>query len=384
VGIIYGKVNFQLASCIIFLLASLFSFLMPFAQTLVFLLSLFAVNGICLGFFEAGASVFMLHLWGKEAADFIQALQLMYGAGSLIAPLIAQPFLVAIEKDFILVNGTEVEIFHPEMTKMIYPYSILAAFMAFNAVFLLIIWIVHPETPDHPSRFEEEDETKDQELKNQSYGSIIIDAKTESIPSESSHTKVWKVLIIFLVIIFMHITFGLQVSFGSYLMTFAVNSHMRLSKSIGAYLTTLYWTAFSLTKVAAIFFVNKLGHEVTILISLIMMMFGGALLVPFGDTDVTVLWIGVGLEGIGISSIFACVFGYMELYFPVTDLIGSLIAMSSVLGELSFPVIISHFIEADPQILMIILMGSSCILTAIFLFIMFVCKTKLHVTLAKQ
>ena len=67
------------------------------------------------------------------------------------------------------------------------------------------------------------------------------------------------------------------------------------------------------------------------------------------------------------------------LYFQVTDLIASLIAMSSVLGELSFPLLISHFIEADPQILMIVLLTSTCMLTPIFFLIMFVGRTKLTV-----
>lgn len=386
VGIIYPKVNFQLTTSLIFMLASLFTFLVPFARTLLFLLTLFAVNGICLGFFEAGASVFMLQLWGKEAANFIQALQLMYGAGSLIAPMIAQPFLVTMDLDSVNVNGTEVETFHPERTELIYPFSILAGFMAFNAVSTLVIWIAHPETPDHPSR--DLDNYSISSEQSQDIGEVTKETEAEvSVEMEgpqsseglSQHYNRWKILTIACVVMFMHVYFGLQVSFGSYLMTFAVHCDMRLSKTTGAYLTTLYWTMFSVTKLGAIFFVRRIGHQISILMSLAVMMTGAALLLPLGNRDAVSLWIGVALEGIGISSIFGCIFGHMEEYFQVTDLIASLIAMSSVLGELSFPLLISHFIEADPQILMMVLFISTCILTSLFIAVIAMCRRKLTV-----
>ena len=318
----YSRVNFQLTMSLIFVMASLFTFLVPFARTLIFLLALFAVNGICLGFFEAGASVFMLQLWGKEAASFIQALQLMYGVGSLIAPLIAQPFLVAMDRDALRVNlnETEEEIFHPEKTTLIYPYSLLAGFMAFNAVFMLVIWISHPDTPDHPSRSHEDNcsqTTKHlgdiEEDKGRRKSEIEVQIQKPLTLDTSNYNK-WKILTIACVIVFMHIYFGLQVSFGSYLMTFAVHCDLKLSKRTGAYLTTLYWTMFSVTKLGAIFFVSRIGHEISILISLAVMMIGGVLLLPLGSSDAAFLWAGVTLEGIGISSIFGCMFGHMEEY----------------------------------------------------------------------
>lgn len=380
---IYSKVNFQLTTSIIFMLSCLLTFLVPFARTLLFLLALFAVNGICLGFFEAGASVFMLQLWGKEASNFIQVLQLMYGAGSLIAPLIAEPFLVAVDREAANANRTDVEIFHPERTALIYPFSMLAGFMAFNAVLALVIWIAHPDTPDHPSRDQDtcsvstEQSDDMEELEKRTCEVSVGIEGPESIAAKTDHTNKWKILTILCVVVFMHVYFGLQVSFGSYLMTFAVHCDLKLSKSTGAYLTSLYWTMFSVTKLAAIFFVRRIGHEMSILMSLAVMVMGAALLLPMGSRDAGFLWTGVALEGIGISSIFGCVFGFMEDYFPVTDLIPSFVAMSSVLGELSFPLLISYFIEAEPQILMLVLFISTGILSVFFIVVITVCKTKL-------
>lgn len=383
-GILYARVNFQVATSLIFVMASLFTLLVPFAMTLTFLLALFVVNGVCLGFFEAGASVFMIHLWGKEAANFIQVLQLMYGVGSLIAPLMAQPFLTTAPEHLITLSNTTDTQQHDTALQLIYPYSILAGFMAFNAIFSLVIWIFYPDTPTHPSRklaegsTEEVDEQPEEMIETKSDMAVQIEIPSKS-ETDIEHYGVWKILTIVLAIIFMHVYFGLQVSFGSYLMTYAVNCDLKLSKTTGALLTTLYWTTFTVTKVGAIFFVNCLGHEVSILLSLGLMMIAGSFLLPLANHDATSLLAGVALEGIGVSSIFGCMFGHMEDYFQVTDTIASLMAMSSVLGELSFPLLISHFIEADPQILMTVTLICACFLTVIFASMMIICKTKLTI-----
>lgn len=391
VGITYAFINFQLVMGIIFGITFAFTLWVPFTRTLTTLLIAFAGSGICMGYFEAGASVFMLQLWGKEAANYIQALQLMYGLGSLIAPLIAGPFLMElhlrqdedVNKDGN--NSTDInspEIFHPEETRMIYPFGILALLMALNSICSLIIHCLYPKTDEHQSRNVEERLPQEPES---------IERRTSIVPADMhvvvAHVvqqpktgyDVWKIFLIIFATLFMHVYLGLQVTFGSFLLTFAVNSpELQLKKQAAAYLTSLFWTVFTIMKIVAVFAAERVGNEICIIVSLVVMIIANALLIPLGQYDETWLWVGVALVGLGISSIFGCMFGFLEEYFPVTETIGTIISMSAVMGELTFPLIIAPFIEETPNILLTLLLSCTTALSILFFVMAIICNTKLE------
>ena len=177
----------------------------------------------------------------------------------------------------------------------------------------------------------------------------------------------------------MHIYYGLQISFGSFLMTFVVKSQqLGLSKTDGAYISTLFWLTFTLQRIVAVTLLDKLSHEMSILLSLSIVLLANVFLAPFANSDATMLWIGVGLIGVGMSSIWPCVFGFLEMQFKVTSVIGSVIIMSAIVGEFVFPVLISSFISAYPQVLLWTVLFCSISITLIFLMILLICKCKLR------
>ena len=342
--------------------------------------SLFLVlflNGICLGFYEAGANMFLLQLWGLKASPFTQAVYLMFGSGNLIAPQLIEPFLL-IDEPFaegMEHEATTTELYYnasesknetkytPDDVELYIPYSILGIIALLNFVGFLVAWKISPQTEDHPSRAEAHPEQEASE-------------DADEMEKEKGK-KFWRIVVVILSLVFMHIYFGFEVSFGSFIMAYDVHSDLKLSKTIGAHMTTVYWAMFTFTRISAMLVVGKWGCEIVILISLVVTLLSAGVLFPFGNTDVNALWAGIVLVGMGTSSIWACMFGYLEGYFPVTSIIASLLVVFGVLGECVFPVIISHFIESYPQILLSVVLFCSISITSIFLIIVTICRCKL-------
>lgn len=160
----------------------------------------------------------------------------------------------------------------------------------------------------------------------------------------------WKGFVIVLTVMFMHIYYGLEITFGSFLTTFAHESGLQLSKADGAHMTSLFWGTFTVLRLFTVFYIEYVGAEMNILLSLVVVLIANVLLVPFGNSNELCLWIGVGVIGLGTSSIWASLFGYLEEYFTVTSRIAAGMIVSAIVGEFVFPLIISNFVQDYPQV----------------------------------
>jgi hypothetical protein len=340
------------------------------------MLAAVAVNGISLGLIEGGSTVFVFHMWGREAMPFIQAAYFAFGLGALMAPLLSEPFLL-IRKPGDLFEDMEFgyhvaqpHIVHEAGQKynLIVPYSVLSAFMFCNAVVMLAIWFWYPQTPEHHSRI-----TVDVSAEK----SVETGVTGSGEPEKQSNRKLWKFIVIVLHMIEIHLYFGIYVGLASYLVTFVVTSDLQLSKTTGSHMTTMYWSTFTFTKLAAILYIPFVGNRNSILLGLGVIVLGNMILIPFADSSEIALWIAVALIGAGLSAIYACMLRYLEGFFSITSTIGSLTSVAGVMGEFTFPAVISLFIDADPFVIIWVIAGSSMFMAVLFPIIMLLCNLKL-------
>ena len=415
----YRKMNFQLATSVCLAATAGLLLYVPHVKTAGVLLLVFALAQIPLGMFEAGSNMYILHLWGSQMTPFMQSLHFAFGVGALLAPVVAAPFLNEQEDgetqdadcDGTTVSATFTgnssnisdsvsESFHPELVRLVYPYSIAAAVMLANSLFYLIVWWIYPLTSAHPSkRLQQQEQSSAANSSTtltrcRSQASTLDDSDVDACKRQESFQmdmmeqqpadrttslsyKMWKVIVVMLTLIFMHIYLGLEITFGSYLMTFAVKCNLNLSKADGAHLTTLFWSTFTLFRIFTVFYIEFVGNQLNIFASLTVVLIANVLLVPFGSHNLPLLWTGVALIGIGVSSIWACVFGFLEEHFAVTSLISAFMIVSAVLGEFVFPVVISSFINCYPMILMWVTLFCSCGITIAFCLMSLICRTKL-------
>ena len=351
--------DFMLSSCMALTVSAAMTFTIGFMTSLSSLLAVFVCNGFALGFFDTGAYIFILELWGRNAVPFMQVLISMIGIGSLLAPVLAEPFLTKEAID--TVTGIHVKQLG-RSTKLIFPYSVIGLLLAFNAAFSLLLY----------KSYAAEDK-KEGEVTSEKTSEDGTDPNNNT--SCCSQLTTWKGLIVGLIVVIIHVFYGIQVCFGSYLLTFAVKSDLMLTKSTGALMTTLYWTCYTFFKFPIMMLLSGHDNGRILLVSFTGVLASSVLLL-YGHKNEKILWIGIVLLGSSMSPIWACVFGYMQQWFPVSGFIGSLLVVSSMMAEFAFPAIISSFIAIYPAILMWITFACSSVMITLFLIVMILCNTK--------
>ena len=345
----------------------------PHITTPPILLVIFFLNQVPFGMFETGSNMFIMLLWGNEMTPFMQSLHFLFGVGATLAPVIAVPFLVEVDDDD-SVNGTTTTtaspILHEGSSNLTWPYSIVAAVIFCVGIFFLIVWRLYPHTSPHPSSLAITSITDDQVVSGKrSNGNV-----NNSDCNNSCWAGFWRAIVVMLACMFMHVFHGLEITFGNYLTPFVVNSRLHLTKAAGAHLTTLYWSCFSLFRIATVFYIGFIGNEWNITGSLVAILIANIFLVPFGQTSQIMLWIGVALIGIGTSSVWACAFGFMQDNIKLTSTISALMVVCANMGEFVFPFLISFFIKDYPMILLWVTLFLSVSVTLLFAFMSLICR----------
>ena len=355
-GFLFSKINFQLSAAACLSVTAVITFFIPHIKTASVLLATFCINQVPLGMFQAGANMFLLHLWGKQVTPFMQTLYFAYGIGAILAPIIVIPFLtVTDEDDAVHHSHDDVHLF--------WPYTMVAGATLVCAIAYFVTWRLYPTTDKHPSRVQQQQQDR------------TVTEVTGILTEKQKET--WKLVVVSLAVIMAHAYMGMEITMGSYLSPFAVKSRLHLSKATGAHLVTLYWTAFTLFRIATVMYIDYIGNELNILGSLTIVLCSNAFLVPFGDSSVPMLWTGVALMGIGLSSMWACLFGFLEERFTVTSTMTSVMITSGLLGEFVFPLINSSLIDGYPVILLWIVLFCSLTITILFIMIALICRWKL-------
>jgi hypothetical protein len=370
--------DFTLAASILFTSASLMTVSVAFLKSLPSLMAVFVCNGFTLGFFETGAYIVLLQVWGHNAVPFMQVLIAMIGIGSLLAPVIAEPFLIKQEDSFFVEEArswdlegwnTTSESAVGQETMLIYPYSFIAAVLAFNALFSLSLYCKYGSSIKGSSQIE------NTEVHVSVEDAKKIEAEFGSLPPSSVCCAVsYKNIVIALAVILIHLFYGIQVCFGSFLMTFSVNSSLNLSKSTGALLTTIYWSSYTFFKLPVMLLMRSNGK---ILMMSLTGVLTASILLMMSEMDERILWTGVVLLAASMSPVWACVFGYLQEFFPVTETVSSLLVISSMMAEFVFPSVISAFIASQPLVLVYITFSCAVSMLIIFVVVMIVCNKKI-------
>ena len=101
--------------------------------------------------------------------------------------------------------------------------------------------------------------------------------------------KVLKWTFVVTLCLFLMLYVGMEVSYGLYVATFAVESSLNLTKSDGAYITAIFWGCFAAMRFVAIFAAVKMKPIYIMLLSFGCCFIGSIPLVIWGETSPMVL-----------------------------------------------------------------------------------------------
>ena len=327
--------------------------MIPFSGSLSYFYVACMISGFFGGSLDTGGNVLCLDIWQgcDDSGPYMHSIHFSFGFGAFVAPLIAQKFLRNNVPSEISPHQTNQTIMMATQTmtnlelgiETLYP--ILGAFAVFVSLGYLTLGI---KDLSQSVNFNEEI------LKNNKASKFEEDNKLHSNNSK----------MIVLVLVFLFLYAGMEVMYGTYLTTFAVQCKLHLSRQTGARMTAVFWGTFTLMRFLAIFISVKLNPVNTLVFSFILSVIGSTLLAIFGETSTGLLAIFSAFMGVGMAPIYASSMLWLDQFMTVTNKIGSLMTIAASIGADSFPLILGQFISTFPMLLMYMQIGViySCIL----------------------
>ena len=256
---------------------------------------------------EAGVYVTTLRTWSasvKMKSISFHILAFTFSLGAFVGPLIASPFV-----------GKEISSL----------YSLYGLLTGIASIPYLAIFI-------NDLRKGQSGETGVNEEKSADDDDDDTNEKGEEL----------KYRIVFLTLMgsFFFTTAAVELSFGSLLATYSVQkSDLGMGKTEAAYLTSLFWGTHTAARLIIIPVSYKV-HPLRVLISnMTVTVIGFAVLVPFGGNSRLALQISSAVIGLGLGSLFATAYVWVEEKTPVSGKIAGFFTTAVAMAPLASIVI---------------------------------------------
>uniref|UniRef100_A0A8C3Y095 Major facilitator superfamily domain containing 4B n=1 Tax=Catharus ustulatus TaxID=91951 RepID=A0A8C3Y095_CATUS len=133
---------------------------------------------------------------------------------------------------------------------------------------------------------------------------------------------------------------GAEVTYGSYVFTYAV-VFAEMTESEAAALNSVFWGAFAVCRGAAIFGAAFLAPVTLILMSLVCSAASSSALAFFAHYRAS-LWVGTAVYGASMATIFPSGISWIEQYTVIEGKSASLFVVGAALGEMCIPVAVGY------------------------------------------
>jgi len=296
-GRVYDRVSgHRIMAAALFLMAAGIAAL-PVLGLLWLLTAVVFVVAAAAGGLDVGGNTLLIWAYGRQVSGVMNGLHLFFGIGALLAP-----FVVA---QVILLTGRS------PLT-----YLVLAPLMLPAA-----LWLLRLRSPASP-------------------------------PATDTITGRIDWLLVALFALFNIVSVGAESTYGNWIFTYGTRLGL-VTEAGGAYLTSVFWGAFSLGRLAAVFASARFSPAQIMLVC-VPGAAAGALLILAFPASVFALWLGTAVFGFAFGPIFPAVLAQLGQSTRVTGLVSSVIFLGSSLGMMSVPWVVGQLIEpAGPAVVML-------------------------------
>jgi len=346
--------------CLTLCTIGLSSILLPRCTTisLMYVVSFFA--GFGSGALDTGCNVLILDIWtGGESGPYMHSLHFVFGIGAFVAPVLAKPFLLNVstsdvhgnlkEDEPSLYNSSSrnstIEVGQSGSVWTIQTlYSIIGSYSFLVAFGFLFYYILDLKTHSN-----HKDNTSDQNQENK---------------TNQDRDKCNKILLTCIISLFFFFYVGMEVTYGTFVSTFGVESALGLSRQQGSDITAIFWGSFAVMRGIAIVAAIWVVPSIIMAASFLCCMVGSICLAIWGQSSIIFLQVGTGALGVGAASIYATGLLWFEQRVAVTNKIGALFVLSASAGCDVFPIVVGQFIGKHPMVFMYVQVGVliACIL----------------------
>ncbi|KAB5537212.1 hypothetical protein PHYPO_G00116260 [Pangasianodon hypophthalmus] len=364
-----------------FIISLVFAFI-PLCSNLLMLVAAMAITGLAMGIIDTISNLQLVKLYQKDSTVFLQVLHFFIGLGALLSPLIADPFLS--ETDCILGNTTinssstmkhlrntlsgrhlhnvsHIPL-HTEgevVTKVSYAFWIMAFVNLPVPIAVLVLMYRERLLPCCPEpsprllggeshsdtvkmqRISEQADLSTTELHEPTGHMDMLNcyhlSKLKGLPPSFFGLHVFGGMVLFF-------SDGIVGSYTGFIYTYAVAPPMSLSHKMAGYLTSVFWAAITVGRLASIplsyrvkpvrlLIFNQVGVIVTQLLLLILY------------TNSAFLFIGTCFLGLFISSVYPCMLAFTEDLLDYKGCATTVLVTSAGMGEMLLQLLVGSMIN---------------------------------------
>lgn len=368
---------------------------------------LYAANfiyGLGSGVWDSSISLWLVEMWTTKSSAFLQGSQFTFGAGMIIGPLLAAPFVHGEEQNETLPDGTHVYVHASGEERehaLLVPFVVAGIIQGIVPVVLLVTYFIRPyrkpeESPGGGAM--EEGHEKQSQAKQRRRSSSIAATSTRRIslveirkqpktslePQQSpaaaaaAEAKIpYRILKIALIGISTGAYGSVENNFWNFYSSALQYLPVKRSATEAALILSVVCIVYTLGRLAAVFISLHVSpdimlayHFATTIVSLVMLYFA------CNHSIVWLLYLSSGLIGFGFSAIWPGLFSWTERYLKLTDGVCSLFSFLSGILTLVTPILIGDHLKKEP--IMLFYLSAISITIALIAFI--ATKVFVHLT----
>ena len=168
----------------------------------------------------------------------------------------------------------------------------------------------------------------------------VHSSSLEDLSSYERGSRLFKISITFLLFLFNLIHWGIMVSLGRVLPSFAPIVNLEPAR-----LQQAFFGAFTLTRFTSMFALSGLFSPALLIFLSLLLTFAGAIVIVVvfsGTQNAALVWTGILLQAVGLSPLFPASLVWAEPYVPMTAPVVSTICAGTAIGEVLFPLIFTQ------------------------------------------
>ncbi|XP_061846496.1 sodium-dependent glucose transporter 1 [Colius striatus] len=332
-GSVLGGVLFDCMNAHLLLALSMFGttvglYGIPWCEKSLLLTALMSVIGASMGILDTGGNVLALNTWGEEAGPHMQALHFSFAAGAFVAPILAKMALGGSEsKDLLAAERTNQSV--PRSVPaasaasamsvlkqhlradFLWSYIVIGTYLLLVSFFFFVLY---------------------------SRGRSARDKSKASL--QKCMFAKYHYTLIFLLFIFFLCYVGAEVTYGSYIFTYA-KVFAEMKENEAAALNSVFWGAFAACRGVAIFCATCLYPGTMILLSIVGSAISSSCLAFLARYPAS-LWAGTAVYGASMATIFPSGISWIEQYTVVEGKSASLFVIGAALGEMCIPAVVGY------------------------------------------
>ena len=243
----------------------------------------------------------------------------------------------------------------PNDIELIYPYYMVSIFTTFIAVCFLFMFIKYRETSEHPSRNERDLDTDD--------GKGMKKVIRPNV----------QILVVAMTSLFTCIYVGLEANIGTFIPAYSHKGSLHVSKKTGALMSSVYWLFFTSFRLVAVVLSSMIGSTTILVMNLTNSLIGCVLMIV-SQNNVPLFWFACVYIGIGLSSTWGSLFGFIESQFAMTARHVTCFTVGACIGCSFFPAAVGYFIDIDTRIFVYFNVIFSIVVAMLFVAIFMVCN----------